>query len=80
MDGGKGGASSGRSFLQWISGSDWSYGCCWGLNREALSFVAQEFALVQLTMGTAQYTAEIFGKWASGAGFTFINLPNGEAQ
>ena len=35
---------------------------------------------MQLTMGTAQYTAEIFGKWASGAGFTFINLHNVEAQ
>ena len=48
--------------------------------RGSVSFIAQEFSLVQLTMGTAQYTAEIFGTWASGAGFTFINLPNGEAQ
>lgn len=48
--------------------------------RGSVSFIAQEFSLVQLTMGTAQYTAEIFGKWASGAGFMFINLPNGEAQ
>lgn len=48
--------------------------------RGSVSFVAQEFSLVQPTMGTAQYTAEVFGKRASGAGFTFINLPNDEAQ
>ena len=55
-----------------------------------MSFVAQEFSLMQPTMGTAPYTAEVlgtapytaevFGKRASGAGFTFINLPNDEAQ
>lgn len=48
--------------------------------RGSVSFVAQEFSLVQPTMGTAPYTAEGFGKRASGAGFTFINLPNDEAQ
>lgn len=48
--------------------------------RGSVSFVAQEFSLVQPTMWTAQYTSEILGKWASGAGLTYVNLPNDEAQ
>lgn len=48
--------------------------------RGSVSFVVQEFSLVQPTMGTAQYTSAILGKWASGAGLMFINLPNDEAQ